>query len=192
MHFGILGQKWGIRRYQNYDGTLTEEDKIRYGKLQKAVESKKAVEEAYKPIFDKTDTWMAEIGSAMASDFVDQKSKFYNPKYDLGDSIDIQAIEKDYENMVYKTYHDLFKDKSFKNNCDTYYQAYTKYWELRKDAFGDLNKIKHPEKDPILRELSMKIDLTYDMQEAGYFCDPKNLELSPKELTHKITYGLFD
>lgn len=30
MHYGILGQKWGIRRYQNPDGTLTEEGKLRY------------------------------------------------------------------------------------------------------------------------------------------------------------------
>ena len=31
-HFGIKGQKWGIRKYQNPDGTLTEEGKQRYGK----------------------------------------------------------------------------------------------------------------------------------------------------------------
>lgn len=31
-HHGILGQKWGIRRYQNPDGTLTEEGYKRYGK----------------------------------------------------------------------------------------------------------------------------------------------------------------
>ena len=30
-HHGILGQKWGIRRYQNLDGTLTEAGKKRYG-----------------------------------------------------------------------------------------------------------------------------------------------------------------
>lgn len=30
-HWGIKGQKWGVRRYQNKDGTLTEEGKIRYG-----------------------------------------------------------------------------------------------------------------------------------------------------------------
>lgn len=30
-HHGILGQKWGVRRYQNSDGTWTEEGKIRYG-----------------------------------------------------------------------------------------------------------------------------------------------------------------
>lgn len=30
VHSGILGQKWGRRRYQNPDGTLTEEGKARY------------------------------------------------------------------------------------------------------------------------------------------------------------------
>ena len=30
-HHGILGQKWGVRRYQNLDGTLTAEGRARYG-----------------------------------------------------------------------------------------------------------------------------------------------------------------
>ena len=31
-HWGILGQKWGLRRFRNPDGTLTEEGKQRYYK----------------------------------------------------------------------------------------------------------------------------------------------------------------
>ena len=30
-HYGIKGQKWGIRRYQNEDGSLTPEGRKRYG-----------------------------------------------------------------------------------------------------------------------------------------------------------------
>ena len=31
-HFGIKGMKWGVRRYQNEDGTLTPEGKRRISK----------------------------------------------------------------------------------------------------------------------------------------------------------------
>ena len=30
-HYGILGMKWGVRRYQNDDGSLTSLGKIHYG-----------------------------------------------------------------------------------------------------------------------------------------------------------------
>jgi len=39
-HFGILGMKWGIRRYQNPDGTLTAEGRERYG-VKTAAETKR-------------------------------------------------------------------------------------------------------------------------------------------------------
>lgn len=32
IHHGIIGQKWGVRRYQNKDGSLTSSGKERYGK----------------------------------------------------------------------------------------------------------------------------------------------------------------
>ena len=33
-HHGIKGQKWGIRRYQNPDGSLTAEGKAKYGTVE--------------------------------------------------------------------------------------------------------------------------------------------------------------
>lgn len=32
MHYGVLGMKWGVRRYQNKDGTLTDAGKKKYTK----------------------------------------------------------------------------------------------------------------------------------------------------------------
>lgn len=43
MHYGIKGQKWGVRRFQNEDGTLTPAGRKKY-KLEIKEENKKAFE----------------------------------------------------------------------------------------------------------------------------------------------------
>ncbi len=48
-HHGILGMKWGIRRYQNKDGTLTEAGKQRYQKLRDDVTRKTEYANSLKP-----------------------------------------------------------------------------------------------------------------------------------------------
>ena len=59
-HHGVMGMKWGVRRYQNKDGTLTEKGKARFKKvsesafLQKrdqktAIKNIKRTKSAYKP-----------------------------------------------------------------------------------------------------------------------------------------------
>ena len=40
IHYGILGQRWGVRRYQNKDGSLTDEGRARYRLSDKRTENK--------------------------------------------------------------------------------------------------------------------------------------------------------
>lgn len=42
-HHGIRGQKWGVRKYQNIDGTYTEEGKKRYSSNKKSIAKKIAI-----------------------------------------------------------------------------------------------------------------------------------------------------
>lgn len=62
-HYGIMGQKWGVRRFQNPDGTLTVEGRRRYGveradspktnAMQRGLVSYKASHEKYKQSVEK-------------------------------------------------------------------------------------------------------------------------------------------
>lgn len=49
IHYGVKGQKWGIRRYENEDGTLTELGKSRY-RAMKTAQTKEKVDSIYRTL----------------------------------------------------------------------------------------------------------------------------------------------
>lgn len=68
VHYGILGMKWGVRRYQNPDGTLTEAGKVRLDKkrakrearIRKRINRAHAREERRKKKFEKRKAQIAK------------------------------------------------------------------------------------------------------------------------------------
>ncbi len=52
-HHGILGQKWGVRRFENADGTLTEAGKARY--------SRKTTRKGYQENLNRLDKDLAKV-----------------------------------------------------------------------------------------------------------------------------------
>lgn len=84
-HYGIKGQKWGRRRFQNQDGSLTAEGKKRYDKdgdseprdMKKVEENTKAI----KKLNDSSQTVLQE-SSKIAKNRREKKQKQINEEID--------------------------------------------------------------------------------------------------------------
>ena len=105
-HWGILGMKWGIRRYQNPDGSLTPEGRDRYlknpdGKINYINDNwRRASKEAEEYMksnkkYEKfvNDVFYKEFRNKPRKDDPDAFSKYYDPKVFVQDG---KNYEEDY------------------------------------------------------------------------------------------------
>lgn len=120
-HHGVLGQKWGVRRYQNKDGSLTPAGKKKYNKYMKKYEKdeKKASESIYIKSYNEmagkmNNGGIAEFNSKysfLTDESLDRNSEEYKKKYD--------AYVKDYEeltgSMILKIYDRNMKEFQQRN-----------------------------------------------------------------------------
>lgn len=161
-HYGVKGQKWGVRRYQNPDGTLTEEGKARYklGSLHKESEiredfkkniaSKSKEIEHIRDLSGKLKEIQAERDSAYAEYYPNIKiSK--KEKQDLKKVIDswYSRPMTDYNDRDMYDYevHELIEEKLADDRPDhirdideRYYDASDEYWKAVNKFKTDLVK----------------------------------------------------
>ena len=101
-HYGVLGMKWGIRRYQNADGSLTAAGKKRYSDADKAYNSlKKQIKKERVKQYGWGNQWMwsntigehskAALDKARAAIRKAEKSEEYK-KYEKA----LKQVEKDF------------------------------------------------------------------------------------------------
>ena len=95
-HHGILGMKWGIRRYQNEDGTLTAAGKKRYGNAESEFSELDAARKEYKQSKDyyMKKTVAGTLYNRKATDRLNKSVKrLENAKTDLNDAKDRVSLQ---------------------------------------------------------------------------------------------------
>ena len=139
-HWGIKGQKWGVRRYQNKDGSLTKAGKKRYSDDPKVVKSKAAVKRASK---DRT--------KALAD-----YNKAYNKYYAVPSKANKKRFDEAFDNL--RKADSSLKSTKFKYGVDK------EAARLREKGYNNQNKSKHRQN---LEEKYKKLGLSDEEAQAA-------------------------
>lgn len=126
-HWGVKGMKWGVRRYQNADGSLTDAGKRRYSTDVAANAKKKKDNRLPEESLNDPNRWVKEdrertkrvvdSGSQMAGNLKTLNDKSMRiqarrtPKMDLSKMTDQEMRERINRAMLEKQYDDMFNPK---------------------------------------------------------------------------------
>ena len=142
-HYGIKGQKWGIRRYQNKDGSLTEAGHKRYSKMtddqvlediQKQVnKQKKKMDRRYKNYHVRGSqyTYIGPESEKAAKKYLEDRDKYLSSKKHIAyirkkGAIDNEWLSGKISDEDYrKKYDDVYND-FIKNVYDAKYDDYNR------------------------------------------------------------------
>ena len=158
-HHGVKGMKWGVRRYQNKDGTLTEK-----GKKKIHNQYKRNVKRAKYGLFFGHDFKKEEAYDRTINDFNNGLTEKYNRDYakKLGEKAKNHDYlsDKEYE----RGYNELFDEQLNKRYNEILIQGLKKSRNYKKakqlaDTYSDLNLGDFTKNDDVaIREIRKLFD----------------------------------
>ena len=125
-HHGIKGQKWGIRRYQNADGSLTAEGKARYNKYEYDI-AKKSQRIGYRSDYDRMEDYRKK--SSTVRERSKELSDLAEKAKDLFDKLDSFSSDSKevYDKASKKAWDIIKKDPIYDKGDEKYNQSWFDY-----------------------------------------------------------------
>lgn len=186
-HHGIKGQQWGVRRYQNPDGTLTAEGRKRYNsddeviqkgtKIHRVANSHESIDgrRKYVSITDNdrstylenaiTDIYMRQMGSTMRSLPIDYDKSVTEFTYEAKRDLRVASGERVVKDIISK-----YGNKSIKTIIDDYMNS--KYDHLDTDTKAELDSTIEQVYESFMREHGDEIFSDYKKQGYDAIVDP--------------------
>lgn len=110
-HAGVLGMKWGVRRYQDKDGTLTDAGKKRYDRDQRENQGKDPKKaDPNRWVREDTERTKKTVDAAtgLTKELSKELAVTKKQKLDLSKTTDQEMREKINRAMLEKQYNDMF------------------------------------------------------------------------------------
>lgn len=144
VHHGVLGQKWGVRRYQNYDGSLTPAGRERYGESKQLASQLFEKAKAHEPRITKDVMDSVNVTSAkmyglehklkteesltrkIRTDSEEKKITPFDAAYGIKDGVRYTALspDNDFTSNYYKIKDSLEKKGYSEVRCKNYFDLY--------------------------------------------------------------------